>query len=77
MVPWLFVYGVGVGMATAQLSGVILADVPVAARAVVDATRTVSFTAGAFIVVGLVATAPLPPIRPEAPGAPGGVVPPA
>ncbi|HUO47838.1 MAG TPA: MFS transporter, partial [Acidimicrobiales bacterium] len=29
MVPWLFVYGLGVGMATAQLTGVILADVPV------------------------------------------------
>ncbi|WP_082096957.1 MFS transporter [Demequina gelatinilytica] len=27
---WLFVYGVGVGMATAQLTSVILADVPVA-----------------------------------------------
>ncbi len=26
---WLFVYGVGVGLATAQLTGVILADVPV------------------------------------------------
>ena len=29
MVPWLFLYGAGVGMATAQLTGVILADVPV------------------------------------------------
>ena len=27
--PWLFVYGMGVGLATAQLTGVILADVPV------------------------------------------------
>lgn len=29
IVPWLFVYGVGVGFATAQLTGVILTDVPV------------------------------------------------
>ena len=29
MVPWLFLYGMGVGMATAQLTGVILTDVPV------------------------------------------------
>jgi hypothetical protein len=31
LIPWLFVYGVGVGFATAQLTGVILTDVPVAA----------------------------------------------
>jgi EmrB/QacA subfamily drug resistance transporter len=31
MVPWLFVYGMGVGMATAQLTGVILTDVPIEA----------------------------------------------
>ncbi|HZM56019.1 MAG TPA: MFS transporter [Acidimicrobiales bacterium] len=29
MAAWLFVYGMGVGMATAQLTGVILVDVPV------------------------------------------------
>ncbi len=29
IIPWLFVYGVGVGCATAQLTGVILTDVPV------------------------------------------------
>ncbi len=29
IVPWLFVYGVGVGFATAQLTGVILTDIPV------------------------------------------------
>ena len=29
---WLFVYGVGVGMATAQLSSVIMSDVPPARR---------------------------------------------
>jgi len=31
LIPWLFVYGVGVGFATAQLTGVILTDVPVSA----------------------------------------------
>ncbi len=31
VIPWLFVYGVGVGFATAQLTGVILTDVPVRA----------------------------------------------
>lgn len=29
MATWLFIYGMGVGMATAQLTGVILVDVPV------------------------------------------------
>jgi len=147
LVPWLFVYGLGVGMATAQLTGVILTDVPVpqsgqasgiqstsrqvgsalgiavlgtifvtqigsrtksavgaipgvspedagrvagvvrasggaalhslgslphgaavvqaAADSVVSATRDVSFTAAAFIVIGLVATLALPPIPPD------------
>jgi hypothetical protein len=31
MAPWLFVHGMGVGTATAQLTGVILAAVPVEA----------------------------------------------
>ena len=31
LIPWLFIYGVGVGFATAQLTGVILTDVPIAA----------------------------------------------
>ena len=31
IIPWLFIYGVGVGFATAQLTGVILTDVPVQA----------------------------------------------
>ena len=155
MVPWLFLYGTGVGMATAQLTGVILTDVPVedsgqaagiqstarqvgsalgiailgtilltslasytrdalnhvsslpsptadrvvhivrssggaaigslrdlpngpqlvhlASAAAIDATRTVAFTAGAFILVGLVATLALPPTAREvdAPASPG------
>jgi hypothetical protein len=29
VIPWLFIYGVGVGFATAQLTGVILTDIPV------------------------------------------------
>jgi MFS family permease len=155
MVPWLFLYGTGVGMATAQLTGVILTDVPVedsgqaagiqstarqvgsalgiailgtilltslasytrdalnhvsslpsptadrvvhivrssggaaigslhdlpngpqlvhlASAAAIDATRTVAFTAAAFILVGLVATLALPPTAREvdAPASPG------
>jgi EmrB/QacA subfamily drug resistance transporter len=31
IIPWLFIYGVGVGFATAQLTGVILTDIPVQA----------------------------------------------
>ena len=31
IVPWLFIYGVGVGFATAQLAGVILTEVPIQA----------------------------------------------
>ena len=155
MVPWLFLYGTGVGMATAQLTGVILTDVPVedsgqaagiqstarqvgsalgiailgtilltslasytrdalnhvsglpsptadrvvhivrssggaaigslhdlpngpqlvhlASAAAIDATRTVAFTAAAFILVGLVATLALPPTarKVDAPASPG------
>lgn len=156
LVPWLFVYGVGVGMATAQLTGVILTDVPVpqsgegsgiqstsrqvgsalgiailgtifvteigsrtrsavaaipgvtpesaaraaatvrasggaalhslgaqphggavvraAADSVVTATRDVSFVAGAFILLGLLATVALPPIPPEGNPSPSGPV---
>jgi EmrB/QacA subfamily drug resistance transporter len=28
IVPWLFVYGIGIGLATAQLTGVIMVDIP-------------------------------------------------
>ena len=41
LLPFLFVYGLGVGLATAQLTGVVLADVPVAESGAVS-TRKVS-----------------------------------
>ncbi len=65
LAPWLFVYGMGVGFATAQLTGVILSDVPVAesgqASAVQSTSRQVgaaigTAVLGAALVIGLGAT---------------------
>jgi MFS family permease len=54
MAPWLFVYGLGVGFATAQLTGVILSEVPVAvsgqASAVQSTSRQVGSAIGAAII---------------------------
>lgn len=66
MAPWLFVYGMGVGFATAQLTGVILSEVPVAesgqASAVQSTSRQVgaafgTAVVGAMLVFGLGSTA--------------------
>jgi EmrB/QacA subfamily drug resistance transporter len=54
MAPWLFLYGMGVGFATAQLTGVILSEVPVAvsgqASAVQSTSRQVGSAIGAAII---------------------------
>jgi EmrB/QacA subfamily drug resistance transporter len=66
MAPWLFVYGMGVGFATAQLTGVILSEVPVAesgqASAVQSTSRQVgaafgTAVVGAMLIFGLGSTA--------------------
>ncbi len=50
---WLFVYGVGVGMATAQLTGVILVDVPVAQSGQASGFQTTVRQLGSALGVAL------------------------
>lgn len=53
LVPGLFIYGLGVGFATAQLTGVILADVPVAESGQASAVQSTSRQIGAAIGTAL------------------------
>jgi EmrB/QacA subfamily drug resistance transporter len=48
-VPWLFVYGVGVGLATAQLTGVVMADIPVSESGQGSAVQSTSRQIGAAL----------------------------
>ncbi len=56
MAPWLFVYGMGVGFATAQLTGVILSEVPVAESGQASAVQSTSRQVGAAIGTALIGT---------------------
>jgi EmrB/QacA subfamily drug resistance transporter len=56
MAPWLFIYGAGVGFATAQLTGVILADVPVAESGQASAIQSTSRQVGAAIGTAIIGT---------------------
>ena len=47
LAPWLFVYGMGVGFATAQLTGVILSEVPVEQSGQASAVQSTSRQVGA------------------------------
>ncbi len=53
MVPWLFVYGMGVGMATAQLTGVILTDVPVEASGQAAGIQSTSRQVGSALGIAI------------------------
>ena len=53
-VPWLLVYGMGVGMATAQLTSVILADVPVAKSGQASGTQSTSRQIGSALGVAII-----------------------
>jgi len=53
-VPSLFVYGLGVGFATAQLTGVILADVPVASSGQASGTQSTSRQIGSALGVAVI-----------------------
>jgi hypothetical protein len=48
-VPWLVIYGLGVGFATAQLTGVIMADVPVEESGQGSAMQSTSRQVGAAL----------------------------
>ncbi|WP_394555096.1 MFS transporter [Agromyces sp. MMS24-JH15] len=60
--PWwqivigLFVYGFGVGLATAQLTGVVLADVPVAASGQASGTQSTSRQFGSALGIAVLGT---------------------
>ncbi|MDD2857230.1 MAG: DHA2 family efflux MFS transporter permease subunit [Candidatus Nanopelagicales bacterium] len=56
MAPWLFLYGMGVGFATAQLTGVILAEVPVADSGQASAVQSTSRQIGAAIGTAIIGT---------------------
>ncbi len=55
-VPFLFVYGVGVGLATAQLTGVVLFDVPVEQSGQGSGTQSTSRQIGAALGIAVLGT---------------------
>lgn len=56
MAPWLFIYGLGVGFATAQLTGVILSEIPVAESGQASAVQSTSRQVGAAIGTAIIGT---------------------
>jgi EmrB/QacA subfamily drug resistance transporter len=56
LAPWLFIYGAGVGFATAQLTGVILSEVPVAESGQASAVQSTSRQVGAAIGTAIIGT---------------------
>ncbi len=56
MAPWLFIYGMGVGFATAQLTGVILSEVPVADSGQASAVQSTARQVGAAIGTAIIGT---------------------
>ena len=56
LIPALFVYGLGVGLATAQLTGVVLADVPVAEGGQASGTQSTSRQLGAALGIAILGT---------------------
>ncbi len=56
VVPLLFVYGVGVGFATAQLTGVVLADVPVERSGQGSGTQSTARQVGSALGIAILGT---------------------
>jgi EmrB/QacA subfamily drug resistance transporter len=56
VVPFLFVYGLGVGLATAQLTNVILKDVPVVESGAASGTQSVSRQLGSALGIAILGT---------------------
>lgn len=56
LVPFLFVYGVGIGLATAQLTGVILRDVPVESSGQASGTQSTSRQVGSALGIAVLGT---------------------
>jgi hypothetical protein len=70
VVPLLFVYGVGVGFATAQLTGVVLADVPVERSGQGSGTQSTARQVGSALGIAILGTvlflSPHQPVRQRA-----------
>lgn len=64
--PWLFVYGIGVGFATAQVTNVILADVPVAESGQASAVQSTSRQVGAALGTAVLGAVLVTTLRGEA-----------
>jgi hypothetical protein len=56
IVPWLFVYGFGVGLATAQLTGVVLEDVPVEQSGQGSGTQSTARQVGSALGIAILGT---------------------
>ncbi|WP_233199187.1 MFS transporter [Cryobacterium sp. M23] len=56
VVPFLFVYGIGVGLATAQLTGVVLKDVPVAQSGQGSGTSSTARQIGSALGIAVLGT---------------------
>jgi EmrB/QacA subfamily drug resistance transporter len=56
MAGWLFIYGMGVGMATAQLTGVILVDVPVEESGQASGIQSTARQVGSALGVAILGT---------------------
>jgi EmrB/QacA subfamily drug resistance transporter len=56
VVPWLFVYGFGVGLATAQLTGVVLKDVPIDQSGQGSGTQSTSRQIGSALGIAILGT---------------------
>ena len=56
LAPWLFIYGAGVGFATAQLTGVVLSEVPVSESGSASAVQSTARQVGAAIGTAILGT---------------------
>ncbi|KAA9108538.1 DHA2 family efflux MFS transporter permease subunit [Microbacterium rhizomatis] len=56
LIPFLFIYGFGVGLATAQLTGVVLADVPVVESGQGSGTQSTARQIGSALGVAILGT---------------------
>ena len=56
LAPWLFIYGAGVGFATAQLTGVVLSEIPVSESGSASAVQSTARQVGAAIGTAILGT---------------------
>lgn len=56
IVPWLFAYGIGIGLATAQLTGVIMVDVPMNKTGQASGTQSTARQIGSALGIAVLGT---------------------